>query len=135
MTTLTKSEKIAIDIKEIAQRIKKQLKKEFPDCKFSATIERYSMGQSLCIALMAAPWETILNGKKYAQLNHFTLVRMPGWNNGTQLTPQAWKVLKRATEIANYYNYDDSDATTDYYNVNFAIHIEIGKWNKPFRKI
>ena len=78
MTTLTKSEKIAIDIKEIAQRIKKQLKKEFPDCKFSATIERYSMGQSLCIALMAAPWETILD-RKSTRLNssHTDISRMP----------------------------------------------------------
>jgi len=36
------------------------------------------------------------------------------------------------SQIANYYNYDDSDSMTDYYSVNFSLHLGLGEYDKPF---
>ena len=53
---LTKQQKYTMNIKDIAKEIRSKLKKEFPSCNFSVTIERYSMGQSMDICLMSAPF-------------------------------------------------------------------------------
>ena len=75
---------------------------------------------------------------KYAQLNHYIFLRqsfddVDGYNNGMYLTRKAWNVLKRVVEIANSYRYDDSDAQIDYFDTNFYLDLEIGRWNKPFK--
>ncbi len=41
-------------------------------------------------------------------------------------------MLKRMVEIIDQYNYDNSDSQTDYYDVNFALNLGLGKWNKAF---
>uniref|UniRef100_A0A6M3XYU9 Large polyvalent protein associated domain-containing protein n=1 Tax=viral metagenome TaxID=1070528 RepID=A0A6M3XYU9_9ZZZZ len=152
------------DIKEIAKIVKSTLKKEFPDCNFSVQIERYSGGQSLNISLMSAPWEAIINTgsiidrkfvstseqgyefKKHTQLNQYQFNNpyegqtacadgIPeGWNNGAILTREAWNCMERAYKIASGYNYDDSDGMIDYFNTNFYLHLNIGKWDNPFQR-
>ena len=153
-----------LDIKDIAKLVKKQLKEEFPQCKFSVTIERYSGGQSLNVSLMAAPFQAILaegnidvvtnrfvsvedqglESRQYSQLNQYAfkddyenefLQRPAGFNNGAILSKEAWDTMKRAWKIASSYNYDDSDAMIDYFNTNFYLHLNIGKWDKPFTQI
>ena len=134
------------DIKEIAKDIRKQLKKEFPKCKFSVRIERYSMGQNMTISLMTAPFEvfasdTDVNGYEregdYAQLNEYQLWREPEDYicNGTYLTSNAWDIMKRADEIQGKYNWDKSEHMTDYFNVNYYFHAQIGQWNKAFQVV
>lgn len=138
--TLSQYEKAMLDVTDIAKQVRKQLKTEFPLCKFSVTIERYSMGQSLTVALMEAPFDVRLNSKtEYAQLNHYQLQRGyyesdNGWCNGCNLTQIAWRVLQSVCEIVQFYNYDNSDLMTDYYDVNFHFSINIGKWNKQFKR-
>lgn len=134
-----------MNIKDISKQVKAQLKKEFPNCKFSVTIERFSMGQSMCVALTAAPF-AVFNGavdangytqeKDYAQLNHFQLRSEPRDYicNGYYLTPEAWATLKRADEIGNGQNWDKSDIQTDYFDVNYYFDIAIGRWNKAFEQ-
>jgi len=51
-----------MDITKIAQEIRKTLKAEFPACKFSVRVDRYSMGQSLTVSLMAAPFAAFADG-------------------------------------------------------------------------
>lgn len=135
------------NIKDIAATIRENLKREFPQCKFSVQIERYSMGQSLHVALMRAPFEAFSNRyntdgsdreRDYAQLNEFTL-RDPDLNvqqnricNGVFLTADAWDTMKRVEQIMNAENWDRSDSMTDYFDVNYYTHLNIGKWNKPF---
>lgn len=131
-------------LKEIAQEVRTQLKKEFPNCKFSVMTEYYSMGQSLYVRLMSAPFaafakSTDVNGyerrRDYCQLNEYTLRgREPEELvcNGEYLTREAWDVMKRAEEIGNANNWNNSDSMTDYYDVNYAFHIGIGKWDKAF---
>ena len=42
---------------------------------------------------------------------------------------------KRIVEIADYYNYDNSNTQTDYYDVNFSFDLNLGKWNKEFIEV
>ena len=161
MKQLTKSEKISLGTKEIAKRIREQLKTEFKGCKFSVRSEYYSMGSSITVSLMKAdrlivrdfdkiPESSLfryldvyrtkeklkeLQEERYHQLNHFTLREKYDsdyWCNGVFLTEEGHNLLKRVVEIADYYNYDDSDMMTDYYSVNFSFNIHLGKWDKPF---
>lgn len=147
----------SLDIKEIAKRVRLELRKEFPLCVFSVTIERYSGGQAMNIALMSAPFEAVLhignidpisrvftpsntpitgeaqlNG--YAFRDGFNSTNPKGLNNGAQLSKEGWHAMEKAYQIANSYNFDDSNAMIDYFHTNFYLHIEIGKWNKPFVK-
>ena len=148
--------------KEVAAIIREKLKKEFPECKFSVTTKYYSMGSSITVALMAAPFDAILkkgyldpqthefvegeaDDDGYCQVNHYYLsdsdykkqfsLEPNGYNNGAILSWKAWKVLQRVAEIDRENNWDNSDPMTDYYDVHHHFDLEIGKWNKPFQKI
>ncbi len=132
------------DIKGIAKEIRKQLKKEFPRCKFSVRIERYSGGQSLYVSLMSAPFEAFTsdmdaNGNPrsgdYAQLNYYQLRQEPDEYicNGNYITKEAWDTMVRVDEIQKGYNWDNSDLQTDYFDVNFYFNPSVGQWNKPFQ--
>jgi len=159
---LTKQEKYSMDIKDIAKQVKQQLKKEFPSCVFSVTIERYSMGQSLHVSLMKSSFKVIRDFKdisemvlfkytnsgrytrdqiekmqleNYHQLNHHLFYEKfdpDSWNNGVFLTEQGHNLFKRVCQMVNHYNYNDSDIQTDYFDVNFYFHLNIGQWNKPY---
>ena len=147
---LTKSEKIHLNLKDIAKLIREKLKKEFPNCVFSIQIQRYSMGQSLHINLMQAPFEVfdlirtidkhgnVIN-RGHAQLNHYSINNdydtEKGYSNGAYLTREAWVVLQRAVKLSNEYNFDESDIQTDYFSVNFYLQLSIGKWDKEFTKL
>lgn len=139
--------------KEIAAKIREELKTKHPNCVFSVTKESYSGGASISIDLMAAPFEALKcyyknnwvdgvrktenyqDDKGHAQLGIISKDYENGQSNGAVLTLEAWEVMKDAQSIANSYNYDDSDSMTDYFNTNFYLHLNIGKWNKPFKVI
>ncbi|GAG40117.1 unnamed protein product, partial [marine sediment metagenome] len=76
-----------------------------------------------------------LQTESYHQLNQYIL-RQPynkdSWCNGVFLTQKGHNLLKGVVEIADYYNFDDSDIQTDYYSVNFSLNLNLGKWNKAF---
>jgi hypothetical protein len=156
---LTKGEKISLGTKEIAKRIRQHLKDEFPGCKFSVRTDYYSMGSSIDVSLMKADRKIKLRfeeipdkalcsyyanrytqdelkkaqDRDYHQLGHFYgEYDINKWCNGVFLTYQGYMLLKRVEQIANYYNYDDSDSMTDYYSVNFSFSLELGKYDKPF---
>lgn len=107
--------------KDIAKLIRKELKKEYPNCKFSITIQRYSGGQSLNIDLMECNFEVFKKDKDGRFFKNYT--------------DESKEILSNVKNLVNQYNYDDSDGMIDYFNTNFYLHLNIGKWNKPFRKI
>jgi hypothetical protein len=149
-------------IKEIASKVREQLKKEFPKAVFSVTIKRYSGGQSMDITLMSAPFEAFryditkdmfgdnkwitdetirqsneyLQKRQYAQVNQYQLKESYDPErpmcNGSALTKEAWNIMARACEIVRQYHWDESDIMTDYFNCNFYYHPCIGKFDKPF---
>jgi len=140
--TLTKSELLNLSDDFIMKSIRSELKEKLPDCKFSVRKHVYSGGWSIHVSLVQAPYEVVKDTEDfsgYAQLNSYTLRRSDierereeGMCNGTRLTDYGWETLKEADRIANQYNWDESDPSTDYFNVNYYLHIEIGQWDKPF---
>lgn len=53
-------------------------------------------------------------------------------NEERQNNPIALEYLKQARDILNEWNHDNSDAMTDYFDVGWYIHINIGQYNKPY---
>lgn len=130
------------DIKIIAKEVKEELQRQYPKCKWSTRIERFSGGQAMRVALMSAPFEAFASDKDcngndvrgYAQLNQYQFSRPDdaNVNNGTPLTQEAWGCMSNAYRIANKDNWNNSDPQTDYFDVNYWLHLEIGNWDKPF---
>jgi hypothetical protein len=132
------------DTKIIAAQMREILKEQAPDCKFSVTRDV----NSITIALMQAPFpvfanDTDSNGnvrtRQYAQLNHYAFhphnfmlhtERMAG---GYKLTEQGWNVLAKAAKLATLHNWDNSDISADYFDVNYYFNLHVGKWNKYFQ--
>lgn len=161
---LTQTEKINLSTSEIVKQIRQKIKEKFKNCKFSVTKNSYSGGCSITISLMEANFKVFKDFKdlserainkytaeryteaqlkemclrRYAQLNHYTIredYNPDLWNNGQFLTEQAHNTLKEAVNIAQYYNYDNSDSMTDYFDVNFYLNLAIGKYDKPFKEV
>ena len=123
---------------EIAKAIRKDLKEAFPNCKFSVRKEDFTGGRSITVSLMAAPFKVIEKveneyDKTHYQLNNYCLDKYLLPDSPLQLTPQAVDLLKKVTDIAQDYNYSDCDSQIDYFDVNFYFHLEIGRWDKPFK--
>jgi len=161
MNELTRSEKISLGTTEIAKQIRTQLKEKMPGKKFSVTIERYSGGSSITVALMSSDIKIIKDFKDIEtstieqficrgypsegikttqsrrdhQLSPYALrddYNITGWCNGVFLTKEGHDMLREVVKVADQYNYDNSDSRTDYYDVNFHFSVHIGKWNKDF---
>jgi len=161
---LSTSQKIDISLNDISKGIKQQLKKEFKWCKFSIRTEFYSGGSALHINLMESNFKVILpfneisedtlsqyglrnytreqikeiQDKTHHQLSEYALkenYNKDKWNNGVFLTEKGFNLFKRVMELTNKFNWDNSDISTDYFDVNFYTHISIGKWNKPFIEV
>lgn len=118
------------DIKTTAKEIRQALRREFPACKFSVSIKRYTGGQSLSIDVMSCPFEVMATGalgtEKYWQVNHYHI------GTSQSYTPEGKALLLRVKELANADNWDHSDHMTDYFDVNYYVHISVGRWDRPF---
>ena len=137
-----------LSTKEIAERVRFFFKKQYPTCKVSVQTQYYSGGSAIHIALMSAPFEVFnkeytqdKNGNVYrekdfehAQLNQYCLKEFTdGYNNGSYLTREGFNVMKFLHDSTVVYNFDDSDAQSDYFHTNFYVHLAVGKWDKPFK--
>jgi hypothetical protein len=161
-TILSKSEKIHIPLVEVAKTIKQRLKKLYPYCKFSIQTQFYSMGSSLHISVMETNFKIVIDSEEISEVaflryaregyrtreelkeiqksKHYQLAGIGQneiydsnvWNNGVFLTEKGFNLIKEITKLSNNFNYDDSDSQTDYFDVNFYLHLNIGKWDKPF---
>ena len=147
---------------QIAKEIRHRLAQKLPSCKFSVTTQLYSGGSSITISLTESHYNAIkrfedisetaliqkqanrydletikqVQNSKYHQLNHFQSLEPYNpntWNNGVFLTEKGHRIFNEAVKIAEEYNYDNSDAMTDYFDVNFYLHLEIGKWDKDYK--
>jgi hypothetical protein len=159
--SLSNSEKISISLVDIAKAIKQQLKKEYVNCEFSIKTQFYSGGCSLHISIMKTDFkiimpfnditeEVFLSYKSYSkedikkiqeskhyQLSPYNLVAYNPkiWNNGVFLTEKGFNLVKRITELANKFNWDNSDSQIDYFDVKFYLHLNIGKYNKDYIEV
>ena len=161
MNKTTQEDLTKLGTKEIAKRLRQTFKKKYPKCKFSITSEYYSGGSSLNISLMKANFKVkktfeeihkddldncidrgfseeqikSMQTKNYHQLNRFTLMdsyKENIWCNGVFLTEEGWKFFQEVMEEVYKYHYDHSDSQIDYFDTNFHIHLQMGKWDKDF---
>lgn len=133
-------EKRKSEIAQIADRVRAQLKAELPECKFSVRTEIFSGGQELKISLMEAPFQMFNDPNLgHSQLNDTqfgegkTGEGVTYLNNGERLTPQGWEVMNKTSIIGNRENWDRSDIQSDYFDVNYYFHLEVGRWDKPYK--
>lgn len=161
---ITDSDKRNLGLKEIAKRVRTQIKAEFPREKFSVTTEYYANGQSLHITLVASGRHIV---RRFAELDGETITKYHDggyrnnedlrqmcngsyfqlnskihgdydptvWCNGCFLSEEGHGLMLRVMEIVEQYNYDNSDSQTDYFDVNFYTHLSIGGFDKPFIQV
>lgn len=126
-----------LDIKEIAKLIREELAIEFPGCKFSVKIDRYSMGQSIDVSIQDVDFDplhadlkkALASGKSY---DDYVRDR-EYFNNGSSSKPvynAAYdKFAAKVKSIVQQYNMDDSDSQSDYFHTRF--HSSISRLDVP----
>lgn len=111
--------------KEHAATIRNNLKKNFPNFKFSVTIHHHS---SINVSLMKSPLDFSKDiedsGHEYIQLNQYYFERYSHSDT-----------LEQIYQIINEGNYNKSDIQTDYFDVGFYVHFNIGQYDKPYQQI
>lgn len=116
---------LKLSMAEITKLIRIYCKNHFPDCKFSVSRRDYNV---ITVALLEAPFESITNDmseitKKYRHCQH--ALRFG--------TTESLEVMRDIELYANSYNYDYSNSQFDYFDKHFYLHLEIGKYDKPFQ--
>lgn len=89
--------------------IRENLKKEFPQFKFSVKREHYS---KVCVSILSGNVDFGTTYKKFK-------FEKDG-------------VLGKINSIVNTGNFDESDSMTDYFHVGFYTDMSIGQYDKPY---
>lgn len=55
--------------------------------------------------------------------------------NNFELSEYGKELFEYVKELADSFNYDDSDSMTDYFDTGFYLDLAIGKWTKKFELI
>ena len=126
------------------KHIRNTLKKELPQYKFSVVRDHTS---SVTIALMKGPafkdyeyfdrYNNVtktanLSDGEHHQINQFHLEDFYGKENAEILGKI--DTISRTAPAKNGGKvwYNDSDIQTDYFDIAYYVHINVGKWNKPY---
>lgn len=111
---------------EIVELVRAWLKETYSKYRFSVRRENYN---SICIKLMSADFEAFTreSGKVQDTVNHYGIER------DSDLTDRAKEVLLNVRDFVMSYNFDDSDAMTDYFHTNFYLTLGIGSYRKPYK--
>jgi len=125
-----KVEKI-YDTKVIAKLVREFVKKEFPKSKFSITQER---GRVMYINLVKAPFDpiSVKGHEKFGKDGRLQVSTHP--IEDVNLTAEGQKMFQAIKDFTDKYNWDNSDSMTDYFDVNFYLHLNVGLWDKPFEQ-
>lgn len=133
-----------ISTQEVAA-IRKELKAQLPQYKFSVTKHHHS---SVTVAFMKGPAfaefqsrdrytgefkDDVIEG--HEQLNHYHADSFYGEENGA-IIKKVEEIIKTAPVKAGGREwYDDSDAMTDYFDTAFYMSIHVGKWDKHYEAV
>ena len=114
---------------EHAATIRKKLKAAYPHIKFSVTKHHSS---TINVSLMESPFtfknligdaEPTCQDREYTQINHYYLEKYG--------EPE---LLKGIYKIVDEGNFDKSDIQTDYFHCGFYVNLNVGQWDKPYKK-
>jgi len=127
---LTKSEKVAMSITDIAKAVRKDLKKEFgKDIKFSVRSQRFAGGSSLTVQIKKCAVDYIKSEEEFdEEYMNFKLENPDVYKNlklryhRNDIIAVKDDIKERIDNIVNYYNFDESEPMYDYFCVNFYYH-------------
>lgn len=111
---------------EIVEIVRTWLKETYPHYQFSVTQNGY---KSINIYLLKADFEAFTKGPGYIHkdINPYYIEK------DTSLTERAREVMLNVYDFTMSYNYDNSDAMTDYFDTNFYLTLGIGRHDKPYK--
>jgi hypothetical protein len=119
---------IIYDLKIVNEKIRADLKEQFPSLSFSVKKD----SRKIYINLVSGNFKpfkagTIAEETGYDNINSYNIESDPS------LTDEAKNVMKMVKEITQKYNYDNSDLQSDYFDVNFYLGLSIGSYGKPYQ--
>lgn len=103
--------------------IRANLKKEFPEIKFSVKKSHYT---SIDVTILKSPYDfrpDVWKDDTSISVNYYWLEQ-----HGYKHIP----ILERIIAICNEGNHDNSDIMADYFDVGWYFHLNLGTWEKPF---
>jgi hypothetical protein len=123
-----------LDIKEVAKRMRDDIKalKLRAGFKVAVRIQRFSGGQSIDVRVSSVPADFVFWSDAYAswykQFGDNHSHRFPG-RGGEQKSAEYASVEERLKEIHDSYNRDNSDSSSDYFNVRYYGDVNFdGAW-------
>lgn len=117
-----------MDFTETAKTIRQEIRNAFKGTGVKVSVRGRDY-LSIDAAILEAPFDVLNNGSTYEQLNHFY------YEEDDRLTEEGKAVCRKIMQIMRKYHYDKSDAMIDYFDTNFYIHLEVGNWDRPFKRI
>jgi len=114
-----------LDVKEIAKLVRQDIKKaikekKLPQAKYSVTIDRYSMGQSIRVEISKVESHKLMLNTERVMSDH----NSNEYNTLPMYSVEGKRVLNTVQDILDDYNRDNSDTMSDYYNVHFYSAVE-----------
>jgi len=109
--------------KEETAKIRAELKKAFPNLKFSVRTENYS---KVNVAIMEGDvdFSDILGEREHMSINEFY----------TEKYGKHAEMFSKMIEIMRGDDwFDESDPMTDYFHCKHYLNLAIGKWDKPYK--
>ena len=114
------------------RQIRKELKKEFPEYKFSVRNQHHS---SVAVSVLKGPaqFHTDMQGESSMHVNEYHIERNWGSENSAILNKMV-EIIKTAPGRAEGGRewFDKSDYQSDYFHTAFYISLWIGKWDQPY---
>jgi hypothetical protein len=137
-------------ITEIAQLLRADLKKLYPECKFSIVVQKYAGWCNMTARLMSSPYKVFrlptieecnnnpwyLTGAEQLEYwersieNWYHSVNQYYIEDDVTLSEKWTEIMKTLNECILSYHFDDSDSQTDYFHTNFYYDIWIGRYEK-----
>jgi hypothetical protein len=119
--------------KEETAEIRNNLKKAYPEIKFSVRMRHHS---TVLVTILESPYNFELNGKDYRDVNayHFDTDSERQDYDGNTIKPHTHRdILKGILAIISANHWDKSDIMTDYFHCAFYYDLSIGSWQKPYK--
>lgn len=109
---------------EKTKQVREDLKKEFPQFKFSVKKKHHS---TVDVAILEGPIPLTDDPSGHEQINTYWI------KTNFSDKPEIKEILLKILEIINKGNFDKSDIMTDYFHVGFYVSLSIGDYNKPYK--